>query len=225
MKFIIRTILLYIMPALLLSPVIAHAQVPNQRPQSSLTGKYEGRVKDSTGEAKIALEIVEDAEKISGSITTGLGVFKIVNGQFVDGALTLEVETKGSPQKISVRQKDDWWVGTATDAGKTPEITFRKVKADDISGEWDAAADVQGQAFPFTLSLKLDGEKVTGTSSSQLGDAPISSGVWKEGKLALVLDGPNGATALLATLVDGKLVGDYDYAGQVQGKWVAIKKK
>jgi hypothetical protein len=26
-------------------------------------------------------------------------------------------------------------------------------------------------------------------------------------------------------MVDGKLVGDFDYNGQLQGKWVATKKK
>jgi hypothetical protein len=28
-----------------------------------------------------------------------------------------------------------------------------------------------------------------------------------------------------ATIVEGKLTGDFDFAGQVQGKWVAIKKR
>jgi hypothetical protein len=40
-----------------------------------------------------------------------------------------------------------------------------------------------------------------------------------------VLDSANGPVGLVATLVDGKLVGDYDYAGQLQGKWVALRKK
>jgi hypothetical protein len=94
-----------------------------------------------------------------------------------------------------------------------------------LTGVWDAAADAQGQAFPFTLTLKVEGEKVTGGSSSQLGESTISSGVWKDGKLAVVLEGGSGGqVALIATLVDGKLVGDYDFAGQLQGKWVATKK-
>ncbi|HXU08316.1 MAG TPA: hypothetical protein VN743_04910, partial [Blastocatellia bacterium] len=93
------------------------------------------------------------------------------------------------------------------------------------TGEWDAAADAQGQAFPFTLVLKLDGDKVTGSSSSQLGNSEISSGTWKDGKLSLVINGSSGAIGLMATLDGGKLIGDYDFAGQLQGKWVAVKKK
>jgi len=96
---------------------------------------------------------------------------------------------------------------------------------DEISGEWDAAADAQGQAFPFTLSLKQDGETVTGTSHSELGTSSVSTGTWKDGKLVLLLDSANGQIALVATMTDGKLTGDYDYAGQMQGKWIATKKK
>jgi hypothetical protein len=116
-------------------------------------------------------------------------------------------------------------VVVATDAAvvgvKSPEPSAAEL----LSGEWDAAADAQGQAFPFTLTLKVEGEKVTGASSSSLGNSTISTGTWKDGKLAIVLDAANGPIALIATMTDGKLVGDYDFAGQLQGKWVATKKK
>src|SRR4029079_4327172 len=86
-----------------------------------------------------------------------------------------------------------------------------------LSGQWDAVADAQGQPFPFLLTLKVDGEKVTGSSSSQLGEANISTGSWKDGKLAFVLEGGNGAITMNGTVVDGKLTGEFDYAGQLQG--------
>jgi hypothetical protein len=228
MKFSVNRLLTASALLMLTLPAIVAGQQSggaNPKDQSSLTGKYEGMVKDSTGEAKFTLDLVEESGKFSGAIITSLGVFKVVKGQIIDGTLTLEFETKGSPHSLTVRQKGDMWVGTALDAGKTPAVEMRKVKADEISGEWDAAADVQGQPFPFTLSLKVEGEKVTGSSSSQLGTSTISSGAWKEGKLAIVLDSANGAIGLIATLTDGKLVGDYDYAGQLQGKWVAVRKK
>ena len=99
------------------------------------------------------------------------------------------------------------------------------VTTESINGDWDAVADAQGQPFPFTLTLKIDGDKVTGSSTSQLGTSPITSGSWKDGKLAVVLEGGAGQIALMATMIEGKLSGDYDFAGQLSGKWVAIKKK
>ena len=199
--------------------------VAGQEQKNSLTGKYEGTAKDSTGEAKVTLELVDESGKFSGSSTTSHGTLKLIKGQLVDGLLTLEFETTGPPHKLSLRQKDGKLIGTVIDGTKTAEIEFQRMVADEISGEWDAAADAQGQPFPFTLSLKLDGEKVTGTSDSQLGHSTISTGVWKDGKLAVILESANGQVALTAALTDGKLVGDYDFAGQLSGKWVAVKRK
>ena len=54
-----------------------------------------------------------------------------------------------------------------------------------LNGDWEAVADANGQPFPFSLTLKVDGETVTGSSSSQLGDSMIKSGTWKDGKLAV----------------------------------------
>ena len=82
----------------------------------------------------------------------------------------------------------------------------------------------RGSRFRFLLTLKVDGEKVTGSSSSQLGDSNINSGTWKEGKLYFQLEGSNGVITMSATVVDGKLSGEFDFAGQLQGKWVAVKK-
>jgi hypothetical protein len=210
-----------------LALTIAGQQPSSGQPnaQGSLTGKYEGTARDSTGEAKVTLDLVDESGKFSGTVTTQLGVFKLVKGQMVDGLLSLELETKAPRPRLSLRLKDDKLVGTLLDGVKTADIELRKAAKDELSGEWDAAADAQGQAFPFTLMLKLDGDKVTGSSSSELGNSTISSGTFKDGKLALVLESANGQTALIGAMVDGKLVGDYDYNGQLSGKWVATKKK
>jgi hypothetical protein len=114
---------------------------------------------------------------------------------------------------------------TFSDAGKNLTVDFRKAAVDEISGEWDAVADAQGQPFPFVLTMKLDGEKVTGSSNSQLGNTAFSQGTWKDGKLSILIEGGSGQIVLVAVMVEGKLSGEYDFAGQTSGKWVAIKKK
>jgi len=213
--------------AVLLVPAIVMGQgsgSTNQKTSAPLTGKYEGTAKSPDGDVQFTLELVDDSGKFSGAATTPHGAYKIAKGQMVDGLLSLEFETKGSA-KLSLRQKDDKLVGEFLIDGKTGAVELRRVAKDEISGEWDAAADAQGQPFPFTLTLKLEGAKVTGSSSSQLGTSTISSGNWKDGKLALVLESGNGQIALMATLDNGKLVGDYDFAGQFSGKWAAVKKK
>ncbi len=213
--------------AVLLGPAVVLGQSAvstNQKTSTPLTGKYEGTAKSPDGDVKLTLELMDDSGKFSGLATTPHGTYKVAKGHLVDGLLTLEFEN-GPLAKLSLRQKDDKLVGEFLVDGKTGAVELRRIAKDEISGEWDAAADAQGQPFPFTLSLKVDGEKVTGSSSSQLGTSTISSGNWKDGKLALVLESGNGQIALMATLDSGKLVGDYDFAGQFSGKWAAVKKK
>jgi len=197
------------------------------QPQASLTGKYEGTVKDDSGQPqKLTLDLVEDSGKYSGTLGTAKGSFKILKGQMANGTLTLEIEKPGGTSgPMSLKKSAEGLVATFTEAGKNVTVDLRKAAVDEISGEWDAVADAQGQAFPFTLVLKLDGDKVTGSSSSQLGSSNISTGTWKEGKLAVVLESGSGQITLVAAMVEGKLSGEYDFAGQSSGKWVAQKKK
>jgi len=192
---------------------------------SSWTGKYEGTAKSPDSEIHLSLDLTDDAGKISGQITSPHGVYKIVKAQLTDGLLTLDAEGAGAKGKLTLRQKDTALVGDFTSDGKTGPVEFKRAVKDEISGDWDAVADAGGQPFPFTLVLKLDGDKVTGSSSSQLGTSNISTGTWKDGKLAIVLESGSGQILLNATIVEGKFSGEYDFAGQSSGKWVAVKKQ
>ena len=205
--------------------VFTAAVVAAAQGSTSLGGKYEGTAKGPDGDVKLTLELVDEAGKISGQITSPHGVYKIVKAQMAEGVLALEAEGPNSKGKLTLRQKEQTLAGDFTADGKTGPVEFKKVIADDLSGEWDGVADAEGQPFPFTLTLKVEGEKVTGSSSSQLGTSSISSGTWKDGKLSFVLEGGSGQIAMMATIIEGKLSGEYDFAGQATGKWVAIKKK
>ena len=232
---------------LLLSPLVLFAQegASATKPPTAdqFAGNYKGAAKDSAGAIMLTVEIKSESGKISGRLITPQKEQPFTSGELADGKLTVRIGSGDSATTLVLQSRDNKLVGEWKADGKTRQVELERVPAEKqppvaegktapeassaelLTGIWDAAADAQGQAFPFTLTLKVEGEKVTGSSSSQLGDSTISSGVWKDGKLAVVLDGTGGQVALIGTLVDGKLVGDYDYSGQLQGKWVAAKKK
>jgi hypothetical protein len=231
---------------LLFSPVILFAQGGAAAPKPTAdqyVGRYKGAAADPAGPLTLTLEIKYENGKISGRLIAPAGEQPLTFGEVVDGKLTVKTGAANAIGTLVLQQRDKKLVGEWKVDGKTRQIELERVAAEKepssaevkkaaepssaelLTGVWDAAADAQGQAFPFTLTLKVEGEKVTGSSSSQLGESTISSGFWKDGKLSLVLDGSAGQVALIATLVDGKLSGDYDFAGQLQGKWVAAKKK
>ena len=216
------------MVTLCLAATLGVSAQPQGPTVDQFAGNYKGTAKMGSGEMDVSLEIKSADGKVSGRAVTAEKEYQIASGEIAGGKLLLKFGAGADSATLTLEKKEDKFVGDWIRGAQKGTVELKKVEttaSDEISGEWDAAADAQGQPFPFTLVLKLEGEKVTGSSSSQLGNSKISSGVWKDGKLALVLDGASGAIGLMATLDGGKLVGDYDFAGQLQGKWVAIKKK
>jgi hypothetical protein len=203
--------------------------------QDTLSGKYEGVVKAAgVAEEKLSLELKNDGGKISGRLTNGSTAVDVTEGTFANSKLALKLGAAAKDGTISATVAGDTITGDWTAGATKRSFELKRVPAAaaatpaasavNLNGQWEAVADAQGQPFPFLLVLKLEGETVTGSSSSQLGEAPIKTGTWKDGKLLVELESQNGTIALSATLVEGKLSGEFDFAGQLQGKWVAVKK-
>ena len=204
-----------------------------------VSGTYEGMVKrpGAAAEEKVSLELKSEGGKITGHATHGDKSAEVTDGKLENGTLTLNF---GKDAKFVAKVAGDKLIGEAIHGTEKMTMELKKVTpapaataapaaaaaaaAVNLNGEWDAIADANGQPFPFLLVLKIDGENVTGSSSSQLGDSTVKSGSWKDGKLVFQLEGQNGVISMSAVVVEGKLSGEFDYAGQLQGKWVAVKK-
>lgn len=200
----------------------------------TFSGRYEGIAKSADGQQlQLAFELKSEGGKVSGSATTGQTTAKISEGTLADAKLTLKFE--GHPGVLTARVEGEKITGEWSDGSRKQTVELKKVVAAtaaaapapaiNLSGEWEGLADANGEPFPFLLVLKIDGEKVTGSSSSQLGESAITGGTWKDGRLNFQLEGQSGTIIMGATVVDGKLTGEFDFAGQMQGKWVAVKKK
>src|SRR5687767_2253328 len=198
-----------------------------------VSGKYEGTLKTAgAADETVSLELKNDGGKISGRLMKGQTAIDISEGTLAESKLSLKLGAAAKEGTISAvvegeKITGDWTAGTAKrslELKKVPAAASAAAPAVNLNGQWDAVADAQGQSLPFSLTLKIDGETVTGGSSSQLGDSQIKNGTWKEGKLVFELESPNGVIAMSAVVIEGKLSGEYDLAGQVQGKWVAVKK-
>ena len=218
----------------LLGSIAAFAQT-----SQNLAGTYEGMVKrpGGTTEEKVSLEVKTDAGKISGRATHGAMSIESTDGKFENGMLTLNFGKDasfvgkvdgdklvgnlihGANEKVPVELKK-----VTAAAPAAPATPAAPAGAVNLNGQWEAVADANGQPFPFLLTLKVDGESVSGGSSSQLGEAQLKNGTWKNGQLSFQLEGSNGTISMSATVIDGKLSGEFDYSGQLQGKWVAVKK-
>jgi hypothetical protein len=234
---------LLVITLLMLASAVSAATITPQA-SDKVSGKYVGLAKSpSIGDIPITVNLTNTNGKITGSVDTPNGPAAITSGTFADGKLMMKLDAGGNEITINAKIDGDKITGDWELAGQTGTLELKREGAmmepkpatpatpsapaaagDPVSGEWDAAADAGGQSLPFTLKLKLEGENVTGSSESQMGNAPLSKGSYKGDKLSFTLDTPNGAIVFTATLKDGKLAGDYDFAGQATGKWEAKKK-
>lgn len=225
-----KTILLTL--TFLLGSLVALAQ----NGSSNISGTYEGMVKrpGAAAEEKVSLELKSDGGKITGRATHGTMIADVTEGKLENGTLTLSF---GNDAKFVAKVDGDKLTGEAVHGTEKTPIELKKVTPAasaapaaapapevNLNGQWEAVADANGQPFPFLLTLKIDGEGVSGNSSSQLGEATVKNGIWKNGQLSFQLEGSNGTISMSATVIEGKLSGEFDYAGQLQGKWVAVKK-
>ena len=224
--------LITLLLTLLLGATAAFAQGTPAAQSTGIAGNYEGTLKGQP----VALEIRNNNGKFEGRLKNGEKAYELT-GAAVNTEGTLQLNF-GKDAKIDGKTDGatitgNWIAGAEKSpielkrvvAAATPATPATAAAPVNLSGEWDAVADANGQPFPFALTLKVDGEKVTGGSSSQLGESTIKEGSWKDGKLVFQLEGQNGTISMSATVVDGKLTGEFDYAGQLSGKWVAVRKQ
>lgn len=216
----------------LLGATIALAQdppAPAKVQPTKAAGNYEGTVK---GQAeKVAVQVKLEVPNVVGHVQVADKTYEITGGSLSDEDLNLEFKGGRLDGKVS----GDMLTGELRIGSEKKQIELKRVAAQtlttpaivppvNLNGDWEAVADANGQPFPFLLTLKIEGEKVTGGSSSQLGEGTIKEGSWKDGKLTFQIEGTNGTIAMSATVIEGKLSGEFDYAGQLSGKWVAVKK-
>lgn len=232
---------LLVITLLMLASAASAATVTTQG-SDKVSGKYVGVAKSaSIGDIPITVTIKNDNGKLSGSVDTPNGPAPITSGTFADGKMMMKLDAGGNEITINAKLDGDKITGDWELAGQTGTLELKREGAmmepkpemkpdmkpaagDPVSGEWDASADAGGQTIPFTLKLKLDGDKVTGTSESEQGATNLSNGSWKGDKLSFTLDTPNGAIVMTGVIKEGKIMGDFDFAGQFQGKWEAKKK-
>jgi hypothetical protein len=194
----------------------------------SIVGKYKGTVKTAGApDAEVTLELVKTGDKISGQALHGDAKVEVTEATLSEGKWTLKFGPGAQQGTLIAKVEGDVLTGEWSNGAQKKTVELRRVVDTapvNLNGQWDGVADAEGQPFPFLLTLKIEGEKVTGSSSSQLGEAQISTGTWKEGKLNFQLEGGSGVITMSAVVIDGKLSGEFDYAGQAQGKWVAVRK-
>lgn len=97
----------------------------------------------------------------------------------------------------------------------------------DISGTWNVTVEIQGNSGTPTFVLKQDGEKITGTYSGLLGEAPVTGtirGDQVEFSFQAKGDQVTGKVTYKGTLSGGKMKGTVALGELGSGTWEGTKK-
>jgi len=211
----------------------------------SLAGKYTGTATSPTGDMAVTCELKIAGGKLTGTIDSPQGPIAITGGTLTGDKLVLDIDMGGQIGTISGtlangKVNGQWTLGDTSGTCVLTKVTADAAKpaagadakpaaaaADPISGVWDGVAGSDQMSAPFVLTLKLEGDKVTGEISSDQGGGPLTPGSWKEGALQVSFAMPqmNANVTMAGALKDGKLTGSMDFGGQMQLTWVAVKRQ
>ena len=103
-----------------------------------------------------------------------------------------------------------------------------KTEKIDVTGVWDTIVESSQGAFNVTTTFKQDGEKVTGTHVSQMGEAAIEGTITgADLRFGITIDmGGQTMAITYAGKVDGDTIaGVVDFGGMGSGNWSAKKQK
>jgi hypothetical protein len=97
-------------------------------------------------------------------------------------------------------------------------------KTDSVSGEWHITFKMGEHTGEGTMTLKLDGEKVTGTiETAHTGPGTLSNSTYKDGKLSFTADfAKHESINFTGEVKDGKIQGEFATEGMT-GTWAATK--
>ena len=97
-----------------------------------------------------------------------------------------------------------------------------------FAGKWNMNIETPGGQRPAGLEVKLDGKKVTGSMSSEIGETPISGELAESSLVFSITIDMNGQSVAITftgtTQKDGSLAGTASLAGQGMN-WTATRAK
>lgn len=245
---------LYALTFALFLAVPAMAQTTAPAPAADVVGTWDVTVNTQQGAIPSQVKLRKDGAKLVGTIASQMGESPLeaevkdktlsiwFNMQGQNGPMALEMTgtvegdkiTKGS-LSMGGNVIGDWVATRAKDAAAKTETAAATTAPSpagggSLTGDWNVSVELPNMTATPGMTLKQDGEKLTGEYvSAQYGKFPITGTA--KGKdvvlnVSMAIEGNPMAVTYTATIQpDGSLKGTVNYAGMMDGTFVATKKK
>ena len=205
-----------------------------------ISGVWSSVAVTSQGELLLSLDLKQDGEKLTGTVSSELGSLPIQAATFKDDTLQFDIDMNGTIYRTSAVLKDDKfsgrWVNVGTNDGG-PWSATRKAAAPSVApaapsvaafgspplqGSWNAVAVTPDGTRPFQLVLKQSGDIISGNIVTPEGNIPVKKAAFANNVLTLEIEYGGGSYRIEASLANGKLAGKWSSAsGAESGAWSA----
>jgi hypothetical protein len=203
-----------------------------EKPNPTGTWKLSIEVEGQTYEFTVKMKL--DGAKVTGTMVGEDGnEIAIKDGKFKDGVVSMTVIREEGGEKIPVKSTakitGDTMKGTASFElnGEAKKLPFeaKRVAAPKPSpaGTWKVSIEVQGQTYEYTMKLKVEGDKVSGTIAGDDGkEAKLQDVKFKDGVLTCTMvreeDGEKISAKTTATINGDTMKGKvaFELQGQAQ---------
>jgi len=199
-----------------------------------VSGKWKW-IYDRDGESlNIELNLEQKGSKLTGKINAPEGrQMEIQEGRIADdGTIDFytNLERDSGPLKISFAGKADGdsikgKTIYASDGGEKRERDWTPKREASLSGKWDSSFKrSDGTAMETTLTLKQEGEKLTGTQAFNENETEIRDGKVEAGQITFrILRERDGRT--VTSKYRGKLQKDNTIKGEIESDWTGEVRK
>ncbi|HVR73042.1 MAG TPA: hypothetical protein VMT52_01865, partial [Planctomycetota bacterium] len=208
-------------------------------PEVSLSGRWK-LLNERQGQKKEYFIVLHhEGEKLSGTwVSPRTGMQTIESGTFKDGKLALKVTRKLEETTrvyaVEAEQKETGKLeGRLTIDGRAAGPVVMTRSASPAAGKWNVISKAPdgGREYPSTIEIAEEGGKLTGKSSTQIGEFRLQALKMDGEKLTFELTlpiGGNDVTFVVTTEFEGgnRLLGRWKVKdAEFTGEWTATREK
>jgi hypothetical protein len=173
------------------------------------------------GELPLTMEVKEAAGKVTGSLSSAMGVVAIESGTYASGKLGFDLNI-GAVYHVDLDVVGDKitgkWGQAGTDGGavtgtRKGGTTAPAAAEPQIDGDWDARASSPEGVLTFTLTLKRDGSSLSATLSTPEGSMAGQNASCAAGKVSFEVEYMGGRYRIESTVSGNKLTGRWTEVG------------
>jgi cytoskeletal protein CcmA (bactofilin family) len=144
--------------------------------EAKIDGKWMGKFNGPQGDVNLTFTFKVDADSLSGNVSSDMGTLPIQNGKVNGNKFSYEIDINGRIMSNTGVLEGDT-IKLSSPRRDQPMILTRIKEESKINGTWIGKVSGPQGDFELKFTFKVDGNKLTGKSSSSMGEVDLTNGI------------------------------------------------